>query len=282
MAELPEVHTISNDLNNLVKDYTIDDVKVLSNYRILPDKDTFIKQVKGKPITQVTRVAKNIIIELGDNLNIGLHLAMTGQILVRNDNVKQPNWTHIILLLRSNTDTQTIYYTDMRMFGKITLMDNEQLQVLKDKYGPEPIDPNADPADFYERIRSKRTSIKNAILDQAVISGLGNIYATDALFLARIHPETPTQKMSSDMANRLFESAKNILLEGIEHRGSTLADKMYVDIYGKEGTQQNYFRVYGKQDCPNCATKLEFKKVGGRGTYFCSKCQNLSGQEQLF
>ena|SRR3989344_4459966 len=281
MPELPEVQTIVNDLNNLLKGYVIYDVRLLTNYNVFPDKETFVKTIINKPIIGVSRVAKNIIIDLGQSMYLGIHLAMTGQFLVGNDRQKQPNWTRIVLRLKSQTDTKILYYTDMRMFGKTTVMNDSQLDDLKNRYGQEPIGQHANPENFHKQITSKRTSIKSALLDQTVISGLGNIYATDALFIAKIHPETPTQKINLAMATKLFNAAREILLEGIKHRGSTLKDRMYVDIYGKEGTHQNYFRVYGKEQCPNCSSKIEVKKVAGRGTYFCPNCQSIDGQKRL-
>jgi formamidopyrimidine-DNA glycosylase len=123
------------------------------------------------------------------------------------------------------------------------------------------------------RLRSKNTIIKTALLEQSIVAGLGNIYATDALWLAKIHPETKTQSLMPEQVQILLNSAKEILLEGIKHRGSTLPDEAYVDIFGKPGSHQNYFRIYGKTYCPDCKTKVEYKKLNGRGTYFCPKCQ---------
>ena len=113
------------------------------------------------------------------------------------------------------------------------------------------------------------------MLDQAVVSGLGNIYATDALFLSKINPKTPSSAFSLTMAETLLKNARAILLEGIAHRGSTLDDKMYVDVFGKAGTHQKYFRIYGKANCPNCKSKAEYVKINGRGTYYCPICQPL-------
>ena len=112
-------------------------------------------------------------------------------------------------------------------------------------------------------------------MDQSIVAGLGNIYATDSLFLAGIHPETKTQNIDLNSAKKLLNAMSLIVNEGIEHRGSTLEDEMYVDAFGKPGTHQKYFRVYGKKACINCNNKISVKKINGRGTYYCSFCQIL-------
>jgi formamidopyrimidine-DNA glycosylase len=281
MPELPEVHTISSDLNQHISGFTITDVKVLGTYKVLPDQHAFFSGLKDQKILEVKRIAKNIVVLLDNEKALHIHLAMTGQVFVRDPKEKVPNWTRVVLRLSKNGASKIIYLTDMRMFGKIGVMDQKGLENLKNKYGPEPLD-NITPSDFLQRLQQKNTSVKNALLEQSLVSGLGNIYATDALFMAGIHPETPTKKLTLQTATKLLESSREILLEGIKHRGSTLDDKMYVDIFGKEGTHQKHFRIYGKSKCPNCGGDVEFKKIGGRGTYFCPVCQTVGEQSALF
>jgi formamidopyrimidine-DNA glycosylase len=159
------------------------------------------------------------------------------------------------------------------MFGKVELIQKSKVISLRKKYGPEALDKKLTPEKFLECLGSKRTNIKNALLDQKVVSGLGNIYATDALFLAGIHPETKTSEINLESAEKLLEAARSVLEEGIKNRGSTLPDKMYVDIYGKPGNQQKYFKIYMQKVCPRCKERVKFKKISGRGTYFCNHCQ---------
>jgi formamidopyrimidine-DNA glycosylase len=282
MAELPEVHTITEDLNKEIPGYTIQDVTVIGNYRINPDKIGFINKLKGQAVVKAERVAKNILIKLGSGEYILIHLAMTGQVLLKELRDKTPNWARVVLRITKNGATKTIYLCDMRMFGKIEILSENDIGKLRSKYGPEPITEHLTPENFHQQVTSKNTNIKNVLLDQSIVSGLGNIYTTDALFIAGIHPETPARQLTVDMARKLLDASREILNEGIKHRGSTLQDKMYIDIYGKEGTHQKYFRIYGKNVCPVCSSKIIYKKVSGRGTYFCANCQSLNGQKTLF
>ncbi len=276
MPELPEVHTIASDLKKHIIGFRITEVDIVNNYRVEPDAKTFKKALLQQTITDVHRVAKNILIQLESGDYFRVHLAMTGQVFLRSEKDIVPRWTRVLLRLSRNTDTKTIFFTDMRMFGKHAIISAEEVILLKKRYGPEPI-PQSDITyeEFHKRITSKRTNIKNVLLDQSIISGLGNIYATDALFLAKVHPETLANKLNPDTTKKLLDAAKQVLSEGIENRGSTLSDKMYLDIFGKEGFHQNHFKIYGKTECPVCKTKVEYKKISARGTYFCPNCQQL-------
>ncbi|MDC0448998.1 bifunctional DNA-formamidopyrimidine glycosylase/DNA-(apurinic or apyrimidinic site) lyase [bacterium] len=273
MPELPEVHTISADLNKNVRGFVITHIKIAPGYNVKPNNETFVQNVVGKKIDSVTRIAKNIIIKLEDEAHIVGHLAMTGRLLLRPPEYKQDKWVRVLFRLKKSDKIWHFKFTDMRMFGKLELRNEAGIKNLEEKYGPEPVDKALTPEKFLEQIQSKRTNIKNALLDQKIIAGLGNIYATDALFMAKIHPETKTSDITLKMAGKLLEAARTILLEGIKNRGSTLPDKMYVDIFGKPGTQQNHFRIYMQGKCPKCGTKVAFKKINGRGTYFCPECQ---------
>lgn len=277
MPELPEVHTISSDLNKHIVGQTIEEVKIIGTYKALPNNPTFIKNILSKKVLKVHRIAKNIIWDLEDETHILIHLAMTGQVLIK-ETEELSKFTRVKLKLSNHY----INFCDMRMFGKIAVLKSSNIPELKNKYGPEPINENTTKEQFLQQIRSKRTNIKNALLDQKIISGLGNIYATDALFLAGIHPETNTQLITLDQAERLLDTSKRVLSEGIEHRGSTLDDKMYVDAFGRSGTHQNHFKIYGKKVCSVCNNPTEFKKINGRGTYICNYCQNSSEQPTLF
>jgi len=280
MPELPEVQTIVNDLTKHVLGYTIKNVKVLKTVGLFPDATTFASELKNQEIIGVERIAKNIVISLKSEKALVVHLAMTGRVLLQEPKQKIPQWTRVILEIQKDAVVKTLNLADMRMFGKIILLDKGGIERLKAKYGPEPLD-DITPELFLKKIQSKRTTIKNALLDQEITAGLGNIYATDSLFLARIHPETPTAAITINAAEKLLNTARIVLREGIKHRGSTLGDKMFVDIFGKEGTHQNHFKIYGKVKCPDCGTKVIIKKINGRGTYFCPSCQILGAQTPL-
>jgi len=276
MPELPEVQTITKDLGNTIVGYTITKCTVAPGYIILPTNDTFRNVVMNKRIINVERIAKNILIHLEDKHFIHFHLAMTGQILLKEfEEIPSTGWMRVMLRLEEDFKDKYLMFNDMRMFGKIAVIGVRERENLIKKYGPEPIDEDLDAETFLKKLKTKNTTIKNALLDQTLVSGLGNIYATDALYLAGVNPEQKTKDITEQQSIKLLEASKQILLEGIKHRGSTLPDKMYVDIFGKKGTHQEHFKIYSKEVCPKCNTKVVVKKINGRGTYFCPKCQPL-------
>jgi formamidopyrimidine-DNA glycosylase len=275
MPELPEAQTITSDLKENVSGYTIVKAWVSESYPKIENKEAFAKNVTGKKIVTAKRVAKNILLELEDGNHILIHLAMTGQVLLLDLKEKSGKRAHVVLQLKKGDDIKLLTFADTRMFGKMAILTPEDVEKLKQKYGPEPVSPNLDIDALYEEIKNRRTIIKNLLMEQNTIAGLGNIYATEALFLAKIHPQQHVKSISLEQFRNLMEAAKAVLLMGIKNRGSTLPDETYVDIWGKGGTQQNHFNMYLKKVCPVCNSKTNFIKIGGRGTYFCPTCQPL-------
>lgn len=273
MPELPEVHTIVSDLKKYLVGYCIDKVEITNGYNVIPDNSTLKSAATGSSVKDVQRVAKNIVIGLDNGYYITFHLAMTGRILLRKVSQDKDYHQKVQFTLSKKDKKIALRFCDARMFGKIQVLNTKGLDKLREKYGPDMHTAQITVEVFTEIIRSKNTNIKNALLEQSLVTGLGNIYVTDALWLAGIHPETKTRDISSQRSKALLESAREILSEGIMHRGSTLPDKAYVDIFGKPGQHQNHFRVYGKTKCPKCGTAVEFKKINGRGTYYCPSCQ---------
>lgn len=317
MPELPEVTTISNQLRKEIKDFEVDDVRILGSYRTEPEFSVFKKEVVGRKIKSVLRVAKTIVIELkketpwnkkspykdfAETLFLVFHLAMTGRLLLRNSGAKADPWTRLVFTLstppgklrsedsvslirrlsesgrpepRWQSGEKELRFCDARMFGFIKLLSGEQLEIHRKKYGPDALDPNLTVRKLLDNLQRKKTAVKRALLEQELIAGVGNIYANDSLWMAGIRPETLTSDLTQVQATALLGSLREILEESIIHRGSTLDDKMYIDLYGKEGTHQNYFRIFGKkgEPCPRCREKIVFTEIGGRGTFFCPKCQ---------
>jgi formamidopyrimidine-DNA glycosylase len=272
VPELPEVHTITSDLKKSIIGAKIKDVKIDPKYKALPDNKTFVKALKGKTITNVTRIAKNILVEI-DNMGVlHFHLAMTGRILLR-DKDTTDSWTRVSFLLDIDGETKTLNFSDMRTFGKAGFFTDITASNLLQKYGPDLISAPPDLNSFAKAIKRRRSSIKNILLDQTVVAGLGNIYATEALFLAGIDPRKSSAELNETELNKLLESAINVLKEGITHRGSTLPDKMYVDVFGEGGKYQEHFKIFLKTQCPKCNGEVLNIKIGGRSTYFCPNCQ---------
>lgn len=272
MPELPEVHTITNDLKKNIIGAQIIDIKIDPNYKVMPDNNSFVERVKGQKITGVSRIAKNILIELENTGVLHFHLAMTGRILLR-DKKTPDNWTRVVFLLKTDNSSQILKFSDMRMFGKVGFFADLAGSNLAKKYGPDLISATPNPDSFAKAIKSKKSSIKNVLLDQSVIAGLGNIYATEALFLAGINPSRLSNTLSQDELQKLLTASLTVLNEGITHRGSTLPDKMYVDIFGNPGSYQDHFKIYLKDKCPRCGSNVLNTKINGRSTYHCPNCQ---------
>ncbi len=279
MPELPEVETIVRELKKELEGKTIIKADAFSEYKTFPPKDIFIKTLLGCKIKTVSRIAKVIAIEINKNIlkediYLVFHLAMTGRLLYKNP--KDKSDSHMRVSIKFD-DGNELRFTDVRMFGYCKILSGKDLQLLKDRYGPTPFSTSLNGKTFLDILKRRKTVIKKALLDQEVVSGIGNIYANDSLWMSQIHPETPTAKLNVEQADKLLGALKEILSEGIKHKGSTLDDLMYVDIYGNIGEHQNYFRVYGKngQPCKRCKTKIETIHISGRSTFFCPSCQKL-------
>ena len=161
-----------------------------------------------------------------------------------------------------------MYFNDQRLFGWIEINPK-----FVEKLGPEPFE--MEEAEFIKRLSGLRRPIKVAIMDQEIISGVGNIYANDALWEAKINPQTPSHKFQKEQLILLLEKLKLVLREGIKYGGATAADAKYMNLHGLGGHYQEHFRVYDRENLPclRCKTKIKKMVLGGRGTYYCPQCQ---------
>jgi len=276
MPELPEVYTITKDLKKYATGHVIKDIRVEPRYHIKSGNNKFIKLVLGKKILDVNRIAKNIILELESNIYIRIHLGMSGRILLRNRNEIKDRWTRCILLLKNTKNSYIeLRFIDTRKFGRIEVLNKNNIEKLRNKYGIEPTGRNINYNEIYKKIHKKDTSIKTVLLDQKIIAGLGNIYATDALFLSGIHPNTSAKKLSVSEIEKIILCAGNVLKEAIKNKGSTLKDKAYVNIFGKEGKYQKHFKIYEQKICPKCSKDTKVLRISGRRSWYCPHCQIL-------
>ncbi|MEK7595621.1 MAG: DNA-formamidopyrimidine glycosylase [Patescibacteria group bacterium] len=275
MPELPEVETIVRELQNTITGKAILKIWIEQGYKVQPNSSKFSDSLEKSHIEKVERLAKNIVITLfKKDFFLVFHLAMTGRILLRNISDSKDAHTRVKITFVDQTELR---FCDVRMFGSARILSKKELITLKQKYGPSPFHKDLTASKLMAILSSKNTIIKRALLEQELISGLGNIYANDSLFMAKIHPEAKTRQLIRDDYQRLLSAMKQILLEGIKHKGSTLDDEMFVDIWGKKGEHQNFFRIYGKDNkpCPSCNGKILVKSISQRPTYFCPNCQLL-------
>lgn len=290
MPELPEVETVKNGLLKLiigkrVAGVTYDWPKGFPNAK--SDVDAFLI---GARITDVRRRAKVLIIDLNTEHSLIIHLKMTGQVVFRTNDESQrfgaghPNDSLVGELPDGSTRVvfdlgdSKLFFNDTRKFGWVRLVPTIEIVNIDffKKLGPEPLAANFKAQDFVQRIKKRPNSlIKAALLDQAVVAGIGNIYSDEALFAAKIHPATRVKNLSDQELKKLFAEVKAVLELSINKGGST--DRNYVDATGKKGSYLKFAKVFRRQGlpCPRCATIIDKSRVAGRGTHTCPHCQRL-------
>lgn len=283
MPELPEVETIVRDLNNKLKNKKIVAVKSLDK-KIFLLSESDVKNILGKKIESVSRRAKMIIFDLADYYLI-IHLKMTGQLVYR-DKTKiiagghpiagvgrqLPNkFTRVIFEFN---DSSSLYFNDVRRFGWIKLANSEELARISGELGVEPLSPSFTLKKFQDILANQQgTAVKQAIMDQKYLSGVGNIYADESLFASGIQPKRKVRTLSAAEIKKLWQAIPKILLYAIKHRGTSFND--YVDAQGEAGNFIKYLKIYGRagQRCKTCGSIIKKTKIGGRGTHWCDRCQ---------
>lgn len=286
MPELPEVQTIITDLNRKIKDDTIVDFWSDWKKSIKIPFDKFEKAIKGKKILNASRVGKNILINLSGGKTIYIHLKMTGHLLIKrkaksekfkveegdyfSDKVNQ--YIHHIFYLKSG---RTLEFSDVRKFGKILIFDSDKIREAKEvrDLGIDAMSEKFTFEKFDEILDGKKTKIKMLIMDQGMIAGIGNIYASEILFAAGILPSRLTDKIDKKERIMLYKSIKKVLSKAVELRGTSDSD--YRDTAGAPGGFQKVLKVYRRtgKKCQRCGTMVQREVIGQRGTFYCPKCQ---------
>jgi len=273
MPELPEVETVKNDLRRHVLGKTIESVDVLYE-KIIKDIDveTFKSALKGRTIEDVGRKGKYLLFFLTGAVLVS-HLRMEGKYLIKKD---EPPTKHEHVIFRF-TDGTSLRYHDVRKFGTMNLFLTRNLEEIYrlpplNKVGFDPFEKELTPESLYERFRRIEKPIKSTLLDQTVMSGLGNIYADEVCFLAKIHPGTATNKLSLEQVACLIEYSKQVLTKAIALGGTTIKSFSSHEISGRF---QNELLVHTKEECPVCKGKILKIKIGGRSTYYCERCQTV-------
>lgn len=299
MPELPEVETIRRGLEQLIVGWTIQEIHVR-----LPKLFHGIPSlILGAEIQQIRRYGKGLLIDLSNGYSLAVHVKMTGQLIFRdvpqvsrvpkvlkasNGRVRNlhpaldapselPNkHTHVIFLLRTEIPDRRaiLYYNDIRQFGWIKIVksaDAENLSFFK-ALGPEPLS-TLTLEQFSNTIKKAKAPIKQILMDQSRMAGIGNIYANDALFYASIHPLRSGKSLSETEVVKLFEAVEYVLREGIAAGGAS--EENYLNAFGEKGFYQEKFLVYKQtgKPCKKCGGPIERMVVGGRGTFFCPRCQ---------
>ena len=288
MPELPEVEVVKRSLNNKIQNLIIKKVKINDSklrYRINKNK---IKKIIGCRLKKIERKSKYLLFFFNKNIIMLVHLGMTGKFFFINkknnkfktsfyyniNNKKDKKYDRVLFIFKEN---QKLIYNDVRKFGFIKFLNNESLNdnLHLKNLGPEPLDRKFNYTYFKSYITGRNRMIKDIIMDQRFVSGLGNIYANEILFLSKIKPSRKVNKIKDFEVKKILKFTKSILSTSIKLGGSSIKD--FSSSNGKKGSFQQYFNVYGKKNelCPNknCKNKIIRFTISSRSTFFCSKCQ---------
>jgi formamidopyrimidine-DNA glycosylase len=298
MPELPEVETIKEDLRELVVGSTVQRAEVL--YPTLveqPSVEEFARRLEGVRIAGARRRAKHLIVELDSGDALVFQLKIGGQLLLVPP-VEEPR-TALMLVLHLDAGPKEgsaqqlsgppsgaepplrLFLRDQTEFSRARLLDEAELEARLSSLGPEPLEDGFAVEYLRETQGGRRAQIKPLILDQKVVAGVGNIYADEILFDARLHPRRKANTLSDEEWRALHGAIRKNLAAGVEHRGTTV--RLYRDVLNRPGEHQNHLRVFEKhgEPCPEaCGGEVVREKVGGRPTHFCPECQRLGGGEQ--
>ena len=275
MPELPEVELVAKSLDSLVKGRKII-VAELLRARLAPENPPadFADRLKDATIMRVHRRGKHILFDLNNANTLITHLRMTGRFMILPVERELPKYSHAVFYFEDET---RLIFQDQRHFGLMKIVETANLHEAKEikKLAPEPFSNEFNPQYFRDVLKTSKKSLKEFLLDQTKVLGLGNIYASEALFMARAHPQIAANRLSARKANVLFEKIREVLQESIAH-GSTLnvnPENIDGSYYG--GDYENHWRVYDREKelCVECETPVRRIVQGGRSTYFCPRCQ---------
>lgn len=273
MPELPEVETVKRILAPQLCGRRITAVQLLRPEVVAhPDAQRFAAALTGKKMLEMDRRGKFLLLMLEGGGRLILHLRMTGQLLVTPPDHPKEKHTHLVLEL---DDSHELRYIDVRRFGRFWLLEagEEDRYSGIERLGPEPLGPAFCAGYLQEALQSRRRAIKECLLDQSVVAGIGNIYADEILFAARIHPARAACTLGQEEWRRLAEAIPHILRQGIEN--DRLTPEQYLALQGREYRDVPSFAMYGRegQPCPCCGTPVERIILSGRSSCYCPRCQ---------
>ncbi|MBD3250782.1 MAG: bifunctional DNA-formamidopyrimidine glycosylase/DNA-(apurinic or apyrimidinic site) lyase [Candidatus Pacebacteria bacterium] len=283
MPELPEVEIVRQRLDQVLVGKEISEVKVLRQKSFQGEAS----RIKGTRIESVERRAKLIRLRLTGPDDLLVHLKMTGQLIFVDGSKKvggghpTDDWCeqlpgdHTRIIVKFVDQTQ-LFFNDLRVFGWIKVADDQAIRQEFDKYGPDVNTADFTPEYLHKKLARRTIPIKQALLIGSIVGGIGNIYASEALFEARIDPRQPANELSLQELERLVKALKQVIKQAIKSGGTTF-DGSYLNADGQAGNYQEKLKVYGREgeSCPSsdCQAQVEKIKISGRSTFFCSSCQ---------
>jgi len=273
LPELPEVETIKRTLTPLLMGKKISQVNTIREDVIKhPQAKQFVQEITDRNIVNLSRRGKYLTITFADGNRLVVHLRMTGRMLYCSPLDEQKPHTHVIFGL---SDGNELRFSDVRRFGCLWLLESMEEDCCTGmvKLGPEPFDEQFCPQYLADLLAKKKTTIKQALLDQRVLAGLGNIYTDEVLFRAAMHPQMICSQISLLKVQKIVIAVRAVLTEAIQHKGTTFRD--YLDGMGEKGAHQLALFVYQREGelCRVCKTPIQRIKVAGRSTFFCPNCQ---------
>ncbi|MEW6328276.1 MAG: bifunctional DNA-formamidopyrimidine glycosylase/DNA-(apurinic or apyrimidinic site) lyase [Thermodesulfobacteriota bacterium] len=279
MPELPEVENVVRDLRPKLCGKFIKEVEIAHHDRIAGRKNSFSRLLRNKKIKDLSRKGKCIVFDLSNGYELSIHLGMTGQLLYRQRGKVMDRHTRMVFYLNDNL--HELRFADMRRFGWVSLRSKvrrgvrpgENKNAYLDNLGPDAL--TLDLKGFKACLSNRTAIVKGLLLDQHIISGLGNIYTDESLYRAGIHPQRKVSTLTEQEIKRLQKAIRQVLKKAIVCGGSSVSTYRLPD--GKEGEFQKQHKVYQRQGrpCPRCKTPIVRIRVAGRGTYFCPKCQRV-------
>ena len=273
MPELPEVETVRAQLEPAIVGRRFETVEILDPRVVRPaDPAAVAAELEGRRVAAVERRGKYLVVRFESGLVLLVHLRMTGSFRHgRRGTLADDPYRRVVVSLDDGAD---VVYRDVRRFGTWALLTSDELpSYLALRLGDEPLERRFTARALAARLAARRAPVKAVLLDQRALAGMGNIYADEALWRARLHPLIPARELSEDDVRRLHRAVRAALHAGIRRHGATLRDYAAPD--GAAGSMQREFRVYGRggDPCDRCRTPIEKTRVAGRGTWYCPGCQ---------
>ncbi len=287
MPELPEVEIVRQSLNKSITGKIIKSILIKNRNLRFKIPKNFEKKIVKKKIIKVDRFSKHLILKFEDNSNLMIHLGMSGTIHLinkssENNSITNTSFYHSPLLPKKHNhvemkiDNLKLIYNDPRRFGYFSYFkNNKQINNNFKKYGPEPFDPLFDKNYIFNYFKNKKKNIKNFLIDQKFVSGIGNIYASEILFLCKILPSKEVSLLSLNDCKRISHYSKLVLQKAIDKGGSSIRD--FINISGNQGSFQKNFNVYQRENKKclkyNCKGTIHKKFISNRSSFFCNLCQ---------
>ena len=276
MPELPEVETVRAHLEPAVVGRRFERIDIHDPRLTRPEDPLVVAaELVGERVAALERRGKYLVFRFESGRGLLVHLRMTGSFRHASDKgLPDDPYRRAVVTLDDGSD---IGYRDVRRFGTWTLLEPHELEpFLAARLGEEPLAPGFTARSLATRLANRRAPVKAALLDQRTLAGMGNIYADEALWRARVHPLRPARELGDDEIRRLHRGVRRSLEAGLARQGATLRD--YATPDGAAGAMQHEFKVYGREGepCPRCRTPIEKTRAGGRGTWYCPRCQPLA------